>query len=152
METDALKHKMMEYCAYRERCVSEVVQKLRQLKAGEEEAVEILEMLTGEGYLDEERYVRSYIRGKHRYKKWGRRKIRQSLLLKGVSPDQIDKCWDEVEEEEYEENMNALLEKKAANIKAGGLREKKAKLLRYALGRGYEYEAVWNWINENLEA
>jgi regulatory protein len=65
------RNKIEHYCAYQERCHTEVEQKLRTMKMDSEEIDEIIAHLIGSNFLNE-RFACSFARGKHRIKQWGK--------------------------------------------------------------------------------
>jgi regulatory protein len=56
--------KVRAYCAYQERCISEVADKLREWKVEKKRTDKIIEQLTREDYLNEERFARTYAGGR----------------------------------------------------------------------------------------
>ena len=103
---------------------------------------EILLYLMKENYLNEERFTRSYIRGKFYMKKWGRNKIRQHLKFKGITEKLISKCMDEIKEEDYLSAMRHIAEKLLPKYKGRPAYQKKSKITTYLISRGYEYELI----------
>lgn len=100
--------KLQKYCAYQDRCHQEVRQKLFDLKVYGDDQEEIMASLISEGFLNEERYARSFARGKFRINRWGRMKIRQGLKQKQVSEYCINAGLQEIEEEEYRDALSDL--------------------------------------------
>lgn len=101
------------------------------------------------GVLNEERFARSFARGKFRMLHWGREKIKQHLKLKKVSDYCIKKAFSEINEEEYSNTLNKLANNKYKEV--GSIRSlpmKKAKLYRYLIQKGYERDLVMDAINE----
>lgn len=129
--------KLARYCAYRERCLSEVLTKLKSFKAEEEDFNIYTGRLKSENFLNEERFAKAYVAAYSR-KKWGKTKIRSSLLQKKVESSLIKKYLDEVNEENYLEQIKTLASKKLKSIKADTKQEVKTKLLRFLLSKGYE--------------
>jgi regulatory protein len=133
---------MVNYCVYQDRCHKDVEQKFWDLLLIPEAKDEILLYLLKENYLNEERFTRSYIRGKFYQKNWGRNKIVNHLKFKGVSLKLIQKSMDEIDEEDYEACIKKLYlqyyEHQKENI--GFL--KKQKSLKYLMSKGYEYEIL----------
>lgn len=129
--------KLARFCAYRERCLSEVITKLKLLKAEEDDFNAYTERLKLENFLNEERFVKAFVVAYSR-KKWGKTKIRSTLLQKRVEPSLIKKYLDEVVEEDYLEQIKTLALKKLKGIKADTKQEVKTKLLRFLLSKGYE--------------
>jgi len=103
--------KMYAFCASRDRCHSEVRSKLLTLKVFGDDLEEIMSQLVAEGFLNEERFARSYARGKFRIGKWGRTKIIYGLKGKHVADYCIQKGLEEIDEEEYLALIDELLKK-----------------------------------------
>lgn len=82
---DAARAAIQRYCAYQERCQSEVAERLRSMGVLPEAQADLVAELMADGYLSEERFARAYARGKFRIKGWGPRKIAQGLQAKRVS-------------------------------------------------------------------
>lgn len=76
--TEALQ-KLMHFCAYRDRSQREVENKLDEMRMIPVAKEKIIISLMQENFLNEERFARSFVRGKFRIKKWGRIKIKQEL-------------------------------------------------------------------------
>src|ERR1700693_812271 len=64
--------KIKQYCAYQERCHAEVKDKLYSFGLHRKDVDEIIVLLIGENYLNEERFAIQYAGGKFRMKHWGR--------------------------------------------------------------------------------
>ena len=69
------------YCAYQERCHREVVAKLRTMGMIPLAIDDIVVHLIQYGFLNEERYARSFTRGTFYSKKWGKLRIQRELKL-----------------------------------------------------------------------
>lgn len=135
-----IKQKMVNYCVYQDRCHYEVEQKMRDFTLIQEAKDEIMLYLMQENYLNEERYVRSYIRGKFYMKSWGRTKIKIHLKQKGISEKLISNCWNEIDEDDYKETIIKIY--KDYFSKLSGLKEfqRKSKSIKYLLSKGFEYD------------
>ncbi len=141
---DEIKLKMMNYCAYQDRCHQEVERKMRDFVLIPEAKDEILLYLMRENFLNEERFVRSYIRGKFNIKKWGRNKIKLHLKQKGITEKLILRCFDEIEEDDYQKVMMEIYQKYYDKQKGLQEYQKKSKSIRYLISRGFEYELIQN--------
>ena len=136
-----IKQKMAAYCSYQDRCHQEVEQKMRDFLLIPEAKEEILLYLMQENFLNEERFTRSYIRGKFYIKSWGRNKIRNQLKFKGVPVKLINRCFDEIDDADYEKTLLKIYEQYYAR-QTGKEYQKKSKTTKYLLGRGFEYEEI----------
>jgi regulatory protein len=137
--------KAASFCAYQERSLKEVSQRLREWELTEDEIEPIITELTLQNYLNEERFARAFAGGKFRVKKWGRLKIKQEMKLRGLSNDLIQKGLSEIDGDDYEETLRDLLEKKARSLR-GEASDIKQKLVRFALSRGFESDIVWDLL------
>jgi regulatory protein len=144
---DALE-KLQRYCAYQDRCHQQVRKKLLDLGMYGDELEEIIAELIEEKFLDEERFARSYVRGKFRINKWGKIRILQELKKRQISDYCIRKGMEEIPEDDYIEQTREIILKKAATLKEEDDYKRKHKLAGYAFRRGYEAEVVWEIIDQ----
>ncbi|MBL0274085.1 MAG: RecX family transcriptional regulator [Chitinophagaceae bacterium] len=134
--------KLKHYCAYQERCHSEVKEKLYNLGVWKKDHDEIISTLIEENYLNEERFAIAFAGGKFRVKQWGRVKIKYELKQKGVSEYCIKKALKQIGEEDYLKLLKELTEKKQASLKGEQYLIRKKKTMDYLMGRGFEAELV----------
>ncbi len=139
---DEIKIKMLNYCVYQDRCHYEVEQKMREFLLIPEAKEEILLYLIQEKYLDEERFVRSYIRGKFYIKHWGRNKIKLNLKQKQISDKLMGRCWDEIDDSDYQKQIILFIEKQSDSINEPNAFKKKNKIIKFLLSKGYEYDCI----------
>ena len=139
--------KLESFCAYRERCESEIKQKLYQLSVNEKEVDFYINYLKENNFLNEERFVAAFARGKFNIKSWGKRKIIQELQQKRIDSKKIQQSIEQIDEGIYFMRLQDLLEKKSTKIKETDIFKKKQKLMQYAMQKGYEMEL----INEALK-
>lgn len=137
----------MHYCSYQDRCHYEVEQKMKEFLLIPEAKDEILLYLMKENYLNEERFTRSYIRGKFNIKNWGRIKIKIHLKQKGISEKLISKCMDEIDEDDYRKIILQIWNNYYERQKGLKDYQKKSKTIHYLLSRGFEYEEILQSIS-----
>ena len=147
MERDVALKKILHYCDYQDRCKKEIFTKLDSFELSESDKSFIVEFIQDEGYINDERYCRSYVKSKLNLKKWGVNKIKLSLIAKGVDRDIIDEVVSEIDQDSYKEELVNLLKNKKIN--ETDPYKKKAKLIRYAVGKGYSYSLVMEIVNGN---
>lgn len=148
LDLSQIKKKLADYCVYQDRSHYEVEQKLKELRTlNEDERGEILIWLIQNNFLNEERFSKSYARGKFYQKKWGKIKIMQGLKQKKIPTNLIDKGIEEINEDDYKSTLMELTEKKWNIIRESEVYLKKKKIYNYLLQKGYEY----NLINEILK-
>lgn len=139
--------KRLEYfCAYQERCEYDVLEKIKKLGLeGPEKTQPFIKRLQKEGFLDQKRFVDSYIMGKVSIKKWGVNKIRAGLIQKRIKPDVIARGIMEIDTDIYQENLRSLFEKKIINLADYKTDYKqKSKVVRFLSSKGYTAEDVYD--------
>ena len=145
---DEAKKKLEHYCAYQERCHQEVVNKLRGMKMIPQAIDVILVHLIQHNYLNEERFAKTYVRGKLRFKKWGKRRLTSELKKNDISKININQALTEIDNTEYVEIFNDLAEKRLNSLREKDKYQKKRMLADYLLYRGWETYMVYDKVNE----
>jgi regulatory protein len=138
----------MQYCAYRDRSQKEVEDKLIEMRMIPAAREEIIIKLMQENFLNEERFARSFVRGKFRIKKWGRYKIKQELKLKDISSPVIRLAMTEINESDYKSTLYSVAEKKSSLIKETNPFKKKKKLYDFLSSKGYESHLILEVIDD----
>ena len=133
---------LSRYCAYQERCVQEVKQKMFEIGVLPEEQKILLQHLMKEGFLDEERYATTYVRGKFRQNQWGKNKIKAGLYQKNIPGEIIQKALTEIETNAYYALAQTLATKQLPKIKAKTDYERQQKLRFYLSQKGFESEVL----------
>ena len=138
-------------CAQAEHCEQEMRDKMRRWGLDETAQDKVVERLTKERYIDEERYARAFVKDKIRYNKWGRRKVQQALWMKHISDDIQQQVLDEIDEKEYLDVLRPLLKQKRKSIKAESDYELNQKLVRFALSRGFTFDIIRQCLDVDEE-
>lgn len=147
---DEATKKLEGYCAYQDRCHKEVIDKLRDMRMIPQAIDKIIGHLIQENYLNEERFARSFARGKFNIKKWGKKRIVKELKHRDISRYNIQLALQEIEQQEYLNVFDELAQKRLAEIKDKELQKKRKKLADYLLYRGWESELVYEKVFELL--
>ena len=146
---DQVLDKMAKYCAYQERCVKDVCDKLKTFDIPEKEKTKILDYLLDNRFVNDERFAKSFVRGKVNQSGWGMNKIRFHLMQKGIDKELIDEALGQTDEEVYRQRLIDILNNKSKTVKAANDFEKKRKLAAYAMQKGFEGSLVWD-VLKNL--
>ena len=140
--------KLENYCAYQERCHQEVRQKLQDMHMIPEAIDQIIGHLIQHNYLNEERFSKAYVIGKLRQKHWGKNRLTLELKKRDVSKNNINAALAEIDEQEYNEIFETLVEKRMDQLKEPNKLKLKKKLVEYLLYRGWESFLVYDKANE----
>ncbi len=144
-------NKIRRWCADSEHCSREVIHRLSGWGYPPDQIQDALVILQKEGFLDDERYARAYVRGKFHNLKWGRLKIAAGLHAQGIDKTLITSAMDEISDEEYKAVVEKEIRKKKASLKNRDFRAQKAALLRFAASRGYEAGLVSRILGNDRE-
>lgn len=139
--------KITAFCTFRDRSQKEVLEKLYAIGASKDIAKKAISKLLDEGYLNEDRMAKSYAGGKFRIKAWGRKKIEAHMKHLGLHEDLIKKGLAQIDENDYEEKLKALAQKKWASLSQEDPQKRIGKTVRYLASKGYESDKVWNMVN-----
>ncbi|MBZ9626958.1 RecX family transcriptional regulator [Psychroflexus sp. CAK57W] len=142
--------KVMNYCVYQDRCHQEVEKKLDELEMYEEAKAYIITKLIEEDFLNEERFARSYARGKFRIKKYGRLRITRELKAKNISAYNLKAGLSEIDEDDYLKTLKDLSEQKLKTLNEPNAYKKRQKLYQHLAYKGYETELIYDVINDLL--
>lgn len=145
---DQVLDKMAKYCAYQERCVKDVKDKLKTYDIPQASKDEILDYLLDNRFVNDERFARSFVRGKVNQSGWGVNKIRFHLMQKGIDKDMIDEALGQTDEETYRQRLVDILKAKSKTVKAETDFERKRKLAAFAMQKGFEGALVWEVLKE----
>lgn len=138
METDILK--LRHYCAYQERCHSEVREKCWQLGMRGEKIEQAIAHLVEENFLNEERYAIAFAGGKFRMQQWGKKKITMALKQKQISAYCIKKGLAAIPAEDYWNTLLAIAAKKYQLLRNEQYLKRQFKTMQFLLQRGFEQE------------
>src|ERR1700741_3369909 len=117
LSEDEARVKLENYCAYRERCEQEVRQKMFQLQIPEQDREAHIRHLKDNGFLNEDRFVHAFTRGKFNIKHWGKNKIAAELRAKNIKDTGIRQSFVQIDEGDYFLSLIQVLEKKEKVLK-----------------------------------
>lgn len=145
-ETDKVLEKMRVLCSRREYCRSDILKKIVPALDGDrQEAEKIVDILVNEKFIDELRYASAFVRDKSALSGWGAAKIRYMLSSRGIPREVISEALGEVDEGKARARLEKLMENRYRSLKDDP--QCRLKMLRFGLGRGYEYDEVSSVID-----
>lgn len=146
-----LQTSIYRYCNYQDRCQQEVRDKLYSLGASPAETENLIAELIEANLLNEERFARSYARGRFRIKAWGRVKITQHLKQHRVSDYCIKMGLTEIGAEEYYKTLIKLAAQKWHELRTErSMAQRKGKTFRFLQQRGFESALITEAIAETI--
>lgn len=143
--------KMASFCSRSEQCSFDVRVKILHSGLTTDEADEIIDRLKAENYINDERYVNSYVADKFKLNKWGKVKIRHYLRMKGFSDDIIRQGLDSIDEDKYRQALLKTMKEKERAVRKKSRYEKMGQIIRFAQNRGFEPELIHRYLSEVVE-
>lgn len=129
-------------CSRTERCIFDILGKLKGWGLTEGEAQAVVDYLKEHGFLDDERFARAYAKDKFRFNGWGKQKISFMLTARGIGPEAQDAALAEIDAQACAERLLRLLTGKAQTVRARDRHDLRRRLMRFALGRGFAMEEI----------
>ena len=142
--------KAQAYCSRAEKCESDVRTYLYKQHVDSETIEKIVDSLRDDKFVDNERYARAFVSDAFKFNKWGRLKIRQALLAKGISDKIMAEPLSEIDETEYMSLLESLVQSKLKSVRGDDEYKVKASVFRFAYSRGFEpelVEKVWGRVS-----
>lgn len=143
-----IKHKIENYCVYQDRCHKEVEQKMRDFQLIPEAQELILLSLMKDNFLNEERFSKSYARGKFRIKSWGKQRIVRELKFRDISVYNIKTALKEIDEDEYLKTIYRITENRNEVISEPNIYKRKKKLIDFLMRKGFENDLIYRTVND----
>ena len=143
---------LMRLCSRAEKSSGDARRLMRGWGVGTADTEKILAELVERRFIDDGRFAAAYTREKLRFSGWGAHKIRAALAAKGISRDTITAALEEnLDPEAQGGRLEKQLERCLPRVKAATPYELRAKLTRYALSLGYDYETVAEAVEKILD-
>ncbi len=133
-------------CAQSEQCEHDIRKKMQRWELTDQEQHDILTRLVSERYIDSSRYARAFVNDKSRYNHWGAVKLRYELTRRGIPSAHIDEALELLDEEDTINTLRHLIARKRPTVRGKSEYDINAKLIRFALSRGYEMKDVMKVI------
>ena len=142
--------RLQNLCSTHEKCTGDVREKLRQWNINADEKEKIISRLIKDKFVDDTRFAGFFVRDKQRINKWGKEKIRYALAHKGLSKEIIDEALLSLPVENFEDSLRELLQRKSRELSKYEPYEKKNRLIRFAVQRGFDYDLIFRLVDEFL--
>ena len=144
--------KAIKYCNYQERSARDVRTKLITHAIYGALQEEIIGRLIDENFINDERYARSFVRGKFKYNSWGKNKIVNELKFELIPNSIISAALTEIDDEEYQRVIKNEIIKKGRILKKKENNESvlKRKIISFLVQRGFAYQDIAECFNSGL--
>ncbi|MDR1683490.1 MAG: RecX family transcriptional regulator [Candidatus Symbiothrix sp.] len=140
-------HRLAAHCSRVERCSSDLRKKMTDWELSSSDQEKIIQRLQKEGFLNDERFCRAFVKDKFRYNKWGVHKIAYELKRKQLPENLIQEALQSIDSQEKEEQLKQLLAQKRKTVKGANDYEINQKLIRFAVGRGFGLDEIYRVLS-----
>lgn len=136
-------------CSRSECCSRDMRTKALKALDGDEEAAErIVASLVADKFVDDLRYASAFAREKSSLSGWGVQKISFALTGKGIDRQTIAQALKDIDTDAAANKLDSVLAAKLRTLSSDP--QRRVKLLRFALGRGYGYDEVKSAVDRLL--
>ncbi|MBC8570894.1 regulatory protein RecX [Zongyangia hominis] len=144
-DTRRARERALYLLSFRDHSKKELSDKLRK-NYDEDIVSEVVERLEGAGLLDDAAYARGRARDLIERKRYGEKRVRQELKIRGIASDIIDEVLSELKQDDREERLVSLIEAKYLGKLRG---ENGTARVTAALARmGYPYDEIRRALRE----
>lgn len=138
-EFNRAKNFALNKISYSQKSTYEIRQKLREKKFSDHVIDDIIAYLDFYGFLDDEAYVKAYIRDKDEISRWSRGKIRYMLKGKHIDDNLIEDYLYLIDDKREAEKARFFADKK---IKGDFSFENRTKVFRHLAGKGFDVDII----------
>ena len=136
-------NRLQRICCRQEKCADDVQKKLQQWEIAPAVAEIILRQLQSGNFVNDLRYAKAFVHDKFELSGWGLLKIRNALYLKKIKEEIIQEALSGIDNMAATRKLEQLLKLKNKSLKAVSTTDRKVKLLRFAVSRGYDYQSAY---------
>ena len=136
--------KIERFCAYQERCENDVRKKLTSFHLSESQEDAVIKSLRENNFLNEERFVEVFVRGKVRVG-WGMQKIVAALRAKRIPAELIDQACAQIPADDYQGKLREAIAKWRRSHSDESANS--PKLVRHLLSKGFGMEEVMEAVS-----
>ena len=135
-------HRAAALCSKSEYCTAEIDEKLSAWGITPPDREMIIGRLTAEKFIDDQRFARLFAHDKLRFNRWGKIKISYALRQKKIPASLIQEALEQIDATLYEQTLASLITAKARTLTDEDEYQRRNKIYRFALGRGFEPELI----------
>lgn len=146
-EFNRAKNFALNKISFSQKSTYEIRQKLKDQKFSADVIEKIISYLDSYGFLDDEAYVKAYIRDKDEISSWSRGKIKYMLKQKHIDENLIEDNLCLISNEREAEKAGFFADKK---IKNDYSYENRAKVFRHLAGKGFDIDIINQVLNERF--
>lgn len=111
----------------------------------------VIAKLRAERFIDDMRYAHAFVRDKFMYNRWGKVRITHELKMRKISQSIIDEALSEIPQEDNLETLRTLIANKRKSVKGKSEYEINGKLIRFAIGRGFQMDDIMKVLNCDID-
>ena len=139
-------------CSKKELSAREVMIGLQKYELNLSEKHKLINKLKKEKYIDHDRYAKAFTNDRFNFYKWGKLKIKQQLLIKGIEEFLIENALSLIGDDAYQALIKELALKKKAQISTDDDHfQAKQKICNALNTKGFEGELVYEIVDKILD-
>lgn len=151
IDRDIVYQKVLHFALYKMRCTKEITDFLNKKKIPFEEHKYYLNKLRKSTILDDIKYTDIYVRESFEFRKLGPNKIIYELNKKKISKDIYQQFINDIKEQDIEDTMEYLFNKKLGSIKNKSINTATQNLKQFLITKGYSFETVASFCAKSAD-
>ena len=97
-------------CARSEQAPGDIRDKLVKWGLSQSDVNQVLQQLVEQGFINEERYAKAFVKDRFAFNGWGKIKIAYQLRQKGIPDEIINEAMTAIDDSQYRDRLIGLLE------------------------------------------
>lgn len=139
---EIVRQKMVAWCNKAERCQWDIRNKLIEWLIPASERESLIAEFISNNLINEARYASAFTNDKSRFNQWGSKKIKMHLKQKGISEFNIKTAIQQIDQTEERKTILALIKKKESKLQGLKEYERRGKLYRFLLSKGFDMQVI----------
>ncbi len=142
---------LQRLCSARELCTQDIYQRLKKYDISVKNQERIVESLKKDKFISDSRFAFAYSKDKAKLNGWGPVKIRWGLRSKGIDENIITSALEQIPADDTGNALNKIIYNKYKTLSnCGEFTTIKARLIRFAVSRGFDYHDAIEAANKIL--
>lgn len=147
-EQARIRQAVYRYLSYRPRSAQEVRIYLGRKDWDQTLCEQVIAECIEQGYIDDKAFAKLWVESRHTSKGLGKNRLRQELQKKGISPDDMEGVFAQIDEDEERQQAMELAQRRYLRIQTEPWPKIERRIGQYLLRRGYAPDMVYSILSQ----
>lgn len=146
-EYNKVKQMALRYLSYKPRTTQEVKMYLNRKGCEGDTIEQVIDEMEKNGFLNDLEFAKAWVNERQRHKGYGKRRLKQELLKKGMDPAVVDEVLIHIEEEDERQLAISIAERRYLRLCHESWPRIERRLGNYLLRQGFSMGMVYEVLN-----